>query len=272
MINRIINKIKRTLIGGRDQANRQFHMKTPKQYQDEIQALRDLHKGQRCFVLGNGPSLNKCDLTLLKDEFSFAVNGIFYKTQEMGYKPNFYMVEDNHVITDNIEKINAFNCDYKFFPAHYRNEVVPDENTIFIPSDFGFYRKGHPSYCVPRFSTDISKVIYTGQSVTMMQLQLAYHLGFTEVYLIGMDFNYDLPASTVVDGVNYTSQEDDPNHFHPDYFGKGKKWHDPKLDRVLKNYEECKKSFEADGRVIYNATVGGKLELFDRVDYQKLFS
>ena len=61
--------------------------------------------------------------------------------------------------------------------------------------------------------------------------------GFSEVYLIGMDFSYSLPESTEIEGCNYTSQEDDPNHFHPDYFGKGKKWHDPQLDRVLLNYQ-----------------------------------
>ena len=66
-----------------------------------------------------------------------------------------------------------------------------------------------------------------------MNLQLAYHLGFTEVILIGMDFSYAIPDSAVVKGKDITSTDDDPNHFHPNYFGKGKRWHDPELDRVL---------------------------------------
>ena len=271
MIKRITNRIKLAKNRYKNKNNVALYLHSPRQYRETIERLRDIHKGQRCFILGNGPSLNKCNLALLGDEYSFAVNGIFYKTREMGYKPNFYMVEDNHVISDNLDEINNYRCDYKFFPAHYSNEIVPDDTTIFIPADYGFYRKGHPFYCKPRFSKNISEAIYTGQSVTMMQLQLAYHLGFSEVYLVGMDFNYDLPKSTIVEGVNYTSQEDDPNHFHPDYFGKGKKWHDPKLDRVLLSYQECKKNFEEDGRKIFNATVGGKLELFDRVSYDSLF-
>lgn len=247
------------------------YMKTPKEYTEQLQLLKDKFKGKRCFIVGNGPSLNKCDLSLLKDEYSFAVNGIFYKTKEMGYRPNFYMVEDNHVVYDNIKEINKYKCDYKFFPANYKNIIIPDENTIFIPADLGFYREYHPYFCKPRFSKDVSSEIFTGQSVTIMQLQMAYHLGFAEVYLIGMDFSYALPESTKVEGVNYTSQEDDPNHFHPDYFGKGKKWHDPKLDRVLMNYKKCKEEFEADDRKIYNATVGGKLEIFERRNYFSLF-
>jgi hypothetical protein len=246
-------------------------LKSPKEYSEILRSLEGKYRGERCFVLGNGPSLNKCDLTLLSNEYSFAVNGIFYKTQEMGYKPNFYMVEDNHVVSDNLVEINRYECAYKFFPANYRDKIDADSTTIFLPADLGFYRNHHPSFCVPRFSKDLSLEIFAGQSVTIMQLQLAYHLGFSEVFLIGMDFSYDVPDSTVIEGVNYTSQEDDVNHFHPSYFGKGKKWHDPKLDRVLKSYEKCKSEFEADGRKIYNATVGGKLELFERTDFKSLF-
>lgn len=248
-----------------------LYSRTPKEYQEELAALKDKFKGKRCFVIGNGPSLNKCDLSKLKDEYSFAVNGIFYKTDEVGYKPTFYMVEDNHVVTDNLKSINNYKCKYKFFPSNYKNIIVPDENTIFIPMDSGFYREHHPYFCEPRFSKDVPNEIFAGQSVTIMQLQMAYHLGFSEVFLIGMDFSYALPESTKVEGCNYTSQEDDVNHFHPDYFGKGKKWHDPKLERVLQNYEKCKEEFEADGRKIYNATVGGKLEVFERKDFNKFF-
>ncbi|CAA6812760.1 MAG: FIG00855465: hypothetical protein [uncultured Sulfurovum sp.] len=234
----------------------------------ELKQYHNMFQGERCFVIGNGPSLNKCDLSLLKDEYSFAVNGIFYKTREMGYRPNFYMVEDGHVVNDNIKEINKFDCEHRFFPYIYKNKIRKTKKTHFFNADLSFYNSKNP---IAQFSTDFSEKAYAGQSVTMMQLQLAYYLGFTEVYLIGMDFSYDVPTSTEITGNTYESNEDDPNHFHPDYFGKGKKWHDPKLDRVLMNYEKCKEAFEEDGRKIYNATVGGKLELFERKDYDKLF-
>ena len=64
---------------------------------------------------------------------------------------------------------------------------------------------------------------------------------------------------------------DDPNHFNKEYFGKGKRWHDPMLDRMELAYNKAKTSFEDDGRSIINATVGGKLEIFDRVKYESLF-
>jgi hypothetical protein len=91
-------------------------------------------------------------------------------------------------------------------------------------------------------------------------------MGFTEVGLIGMDFSYTLPPGTVVKGNLYESQEDDPNHFDPRYFGAGKTWKNPYLNRVAANYELAKAMYEADGRIIYNCTVGGKLEVFERLD------
>lgn len=239
---------------------------------DKIRKLKNKFFGKRCFIIGNGPSLNKCDLSLLKNEFTFGVNGIFYKTKEMGFKPTFYMVEDRAVMHDNTEEINNYNCEYKFFPSIYKDQITnKTDNTYFFRTDLGFYHKEHPSYCIPRFSYDFSEKAYTGQSVTILLIQLAYYLGFTEVYLIGMDYNYKVPKSTKITGDIYESNEDDPNHFHPDYFGKGKKWHDPKIERVGWNYEKAKKVFEDSNRTIKNATIGGKLEIFERIDFNSLF-
>jgi len=136
----------------------------------------------------------------------------------------------------------------------------------------GFYEKSSPNYCVPRFSTDATKELFCGQSVTYINLQLAYFMGFTEVYLIGMDFSYIIPESHKRTGDVLLSDSDDENHFHKDYFGKGKTWKDPKLDRVGNNYRMAKLVFESTGRKICNATVGGSLEIFDRVNYNALFS
>lgn len=240
---------------------------------DELKKLKDKFKGKRCFIVGNGPSLNQLDLSLLKNEYSFAVNGIFYKTREMGYKPTFYVVEDRHVMTDNIDEINKYDCDYKFFPSAYKKQVTNFKNTLFFNMDVGFYVERSKHFEKSRFSKDCSEVIYCGQSVTFINLQLAYYLGFKEVYLIGMDFNYVIPDSVkMIKGAVIESTEDDVNHFHPDYFGKGKKWHDPKLHNVLQSYKLHKKVFEDDGRKIYNATAGGKLEEFERVDFNSLFA
>jgi hypothetical protein len=238
-----------------------------------IQAFKNRYPGKRCFIVGNGPSLNKMDLSLLENEYSFAVNGIFYKTKEMGFRPSFYMVEDSHVIKDNLEEIDKFHPKiHRFFPTEYKELLKDRDDTSFFTMNRGFYERASPNFGIPRFSTDFALRGYCGQSVTMLNLQLAFYMGFSEVYLIGMDFSYNIPDSAIVTGLNIESTEDDQNHFHPDYFGKGKKWHDPQLEQVLKNYQLAKSVYQWGGRNIYNATHCGHLEVFERRDYSEIMN
>lgn len=246
--------------------------KAPPPDSEALASLYNKFRGERCFIIGNGPSLNRHDLALLKDEYTFAVNSIFYKTEESGFRPTFFVVEDNMVMRDNIDKIREYHAPYKFFPTNYKSLHPPGDDTYFFRMNRGFYEKSSPYYCVPRFSTDASSVLYCGQSVTYINLQLAYFMGFTEVHLIGMDFDYVIPPEHKQKGDLILSAGDDPNHFHKDYFGAGKTWKDPKLDRVGMNYREAKAVYEAVGRKIYNSTIGGKLEIFERADYNALFS
>jgi len=238
---------------------------------DELSFFYNRYLGKRCFIIGNGPSLNKNDLSLLRDEYTFAVNSFYYKTRETGFRPTFFVVEDSSVIKENVDEIVAYEAPFKFFPSIYKSLHPKRPGTYFFKLNRGFYEKSSPNYAIPRFSTDITQEIFCGQSVTYVNLQLAFFMGFTEVFLIGMDFNYEIPASHKRTGDVLLSDTDDPNHFHKDYFGKGKTWKDPKLDRVLMNYRMAKLVYECAGRRIYNATIGGKLEAFERVNYDGLF-
>lgn len=238
----------------------------------KLEHWKNAHVGERVFIIGNGPSLNDVNLRLLAHENTIAVNGIFYAAEDMGFDPTYYVVEDTSVMKENIDAIQAYSAGHKFFPSIYRDLYGEADNVSYFMMNRGFYDKASPNYCVPRFSTNAAATLYAGQSVTIINLQLAYYMGFSEVILIGMDFSYSIPGSALRQGDVLTSTEDDQNHFHPNYFGKGKTWKDPKLDRVLANYALAKRIYEADNRMIVNATPGGKLELFGRVDYDSLFS
>lgn len=238
---------------------------------EKLAAMRNKHAGERCFIIGNGPSLNDLDLTKIGDTAAIGVNGIFYKCDEIDWWPKYYTVEDSSVMKENLERIVAFPAEQKFFPAIYNRLHPHDDNVNFFVMNRGFYEAKSPNFGVPRFSTDFANRAYCGQTVTYINMQLAFHLGFTEVYLIGMDFSYVIPKEFEKKGDMIVSTGDDPNHFHKDYFGKGKSWKDPKLEMVLLNYKMAKLAFEAAGRNIYNATAGGQLELFERVDYNSLF-
>ena len=232
-----------------------------------LRAFRECHRGERCFILGNGPSLGATDLAPLADEITFGVNGIFYMTWQCGFAPTYYVVEDNHVFADNLDRIEAVDAVAKFFPSKYRPIIKPAADTHFLPTDWSFYWNSTEWFETPRFSHDVADVIYAGQTVTFLNLQLAAYMGFREIYLIGVDFDYKIPDDAEIDGQTITSVDDDPNHFHPEYFGKGKRWHLPKLDNVGRAMVCAREGVEAAGAQIFNATIGGKLEVFPRADY-----
>jgi hypothetical protein len=97
-----------------------------------------------------------------------------------------------------------------------------------------------------------------------MALQLAYHMGFREVVLIGVDHSFVStgPANKLI-----VSSGSDPNHFDPNYFGAGVYWQLPDLPASEVVYRRAKQVFEADGRRILDATVGGNLTVFEKINF-----
>lgn len=243
----------------------------PKKYCHELRRLRDRYSNRsRCFIIGNGPSLNETNLDLLIDEITFGVNGIFLKFPETRFRPTFYVVEDHLVAEDRCDEINDLTGSIKLFPIYNGYCLHEGPNTIF------FNHRPRPSF--PHgfdFSTDASKVTYAGCTVTFTCMQLAFYFGFKEIYLVGVDHNYEIPKDVKQQDTYGTQILDmscnDPNHFHPEYFGRGRRWHDPQVEKMGEAYKEALKVTRSNGVEILNATIGGKLEVFPRVDYYSLF-
>jgi hypothetical protein len=233
----------------------------------QLRNLKDSGRGQRCFVIGGGPSLNRQDLTRLKNEKTFGVNAIYTNYASMGFYPTYYVVEDVFVAEDRANEINAFKESTKFFGNYFRYCLAPDDNTIWLNVIFDY--RDYPDF--PHFSEDALRRLWVGGTVTYLCMQLAFYFGFDEVYLIGFDHSYTIPKSALIEGTKITSTSADVNHFNANYFGPGKRWHDPRVDRMERAYRKAKLHFDRAGRKIQNATDGGQLEVFDRVDYASLF-
>ena len=238
--------------------------------ESRIKKLKNLHKGKRAFILGNGPSLNKCDLSLLKNEITFGVNGIYLNYENMGFYPTYYVVEDKLVAEDRADSINSFQGpDYKFFGNYLKAYgIEDDQDTLWLNVRFNYNEYSG----FPHFSKNILRMVWVGGTVSYLCMQIAYYMGFDEIYLIGFDHDYKIPDhSQIIENSHILSRGDDPNHFHPDYFGNGYRWHDPQVERMGRAYSKALKYFSDDQRKIGNATIGGKLEIFDRANYYELF-
>ena len=255
----IYNSVKKYLHDGNIIVDQNFN---------RLKQLKNKYLGERCFVVGNGPSLKNTDLSLLNNEYSIGSNRIYLFEESTGFIPTYFTIEDRLVAEDNSSEINNYDKTIKIIP-HDLKYCLKSNNSIYI--NFKRYYSRNLTSLVSKFSTDFYDHCYWGGTVTYLNLQLAYYLGFKEVYLIGLDMNYKVPDYGIGKNV-ITSKEDDMNHFHKDYFGKGKRYHQPHVQRMINSLRIAKKYFENDNRTIYNATIGGQLEVFERFDYFRLFN
>jgi len=232
----------------------------------DISIFRNKFVGQRCFVIGNGPSLNNIDASLLKDEITFGVNAIYLLRKSMGFDPTFYVVEDTHVAKDRKIEIFLLENSIKIFGHYFYGSLYDSPETLWQNVILDY--RNYPEF--PYFSIDAFTRMWVGGTVSYICFQLAFYMGFSEVYLIGFDHSYIVPETATVIGNDIISQADDVNHFHPDYFGKGYKWHLPRLDRMEQCYIKTKRVFEAANKRVVNSTVGGELEVFPRINFNKV--
>jgi len=158
------------------------HILFKKSLKQSILPFRDKYKGKRCFIIGNGPSLNSMNLNLMKDDFVFCSNSFFLKFQSLAFKPNIITVEDHLVAEDNKRQLEDLDEIIKIFPFDLRKTIVKDSNTIWIELRRAF--KNINKEKTFKFNTK-SEIFYWGGTVLYMNLQLAAYMGFKEIYLIG---------------------------------------------------------------------------------------
>lgn len=226
-----------------------------------LAAYHDSQRGKRCFIIGNGPSLKNMDLSKLKGEATFGLNRVYLLFPEIGFTTTYLVVVNDLVI----EQFAANLLDLPipvFFSWHGRR---------FLPGDLPAARLPiflHTTYTGPTFGRDARRRLWEGATVTYAALQLAYFMGFETAVLIGVDHNFSTqgkPNTTIV------SSGEDPNHFNPAYFGQGVRWQLPDLETSERAYRMARDAYRASGRRVLDATAGGKLTVFPKVDYDALF-
>ena len=213
----------------------------------DILSIHNYYEGKRCFVIGNGPSLCAEDLIALKDEITFASNGIYYMYDRIDWRPTFFCVQDYKFICNRYEEINKFCGDSVNYIGIVNNRKYPKltNNTVFVNLDKSFESQEYPN-----FSKNICECIYEGLTVTYFNIQLAVYMGFKEIYLIGVDHNYSGPKS----------------HFSE----KDKCDNEPRLDKTTIAYIKAKQYADKNGINIYNATRGGNLDVFERKNIEEI--
>lgn len=229
----------------------------------ELARFKDIHKGERVFIIGNGPSVTMEDLdTLYKNnEKCIALNKIHKIFDNTLWRPNYICMSDARVINACESEMEEITKNAIVFMAdrfcHSDVERLNNVEYVHLKSEFFI-----PN--LPGFSVDITKGTNWGGSVTYdLAIQIAAYMGFSEIYLLGIDHN------------NVGAVTNAQNHFIPNYFSKEE---EDIYAGVVANFESMNLAYKkADifskkhGFRIFNATRGGKLEIFERVNFDSLF-
>jgi hypothetical protein len=230
-----------------------------KKNREKLSRFSDIHRGERCFIIGNGPSLSLMDLSKLKNEITFGTNRIYLLFNKTEFRPTYYVSINELVLSQFREEIANLSMP-KFLNWNLRKIYGEKEDIFYVRIRLGI---------IDRLEGNPLRPISPGGTVTFVAMQLAFFMGFSEVILIGVDHNF--AEKGVPNRSEVRMKELDPNHFDPNYFPKGVKWQLPDLTRSEVAYKVARTTFEENGRRIFDATINGKCFVFEKVDWYSLW-
>lgn len=235
--------------------------------------FKDTHRGERAFVIVNGPSLKRQDLSLLKNEITFVVSGFWKHPIIEQWQPTYYSILDKAFFTDE-ENIRVFYKElnnrikdsifflplFRGYEANKKNNYLDHNRTFYVAT-----------YGNPFPSVELTSLVQSFQSVSAFALAQAIYMGCSPIYLLGFDHDYlahrgidhhFYEGSCISGHRNESVPISDLNPYDGEMEALLKLW---------KNYRSLKVVAENKNIKVFNATYGGYLDVFDRVNFEDIF-
>ena len=223
-----------------------------------LKKFENKHLNEDCFLICNGPSLNKMDLSPLHEYTVFGLNKIYMIRDTVDLHIDYHVSVNPYVVEQSYSEYSKMKC--PCFLSISGIDKLHKDDINELSSNIYPIKTGNPEFC---FSTNPYNSIHEGHTVTYVALQLIYWMGFKNVFIIGMDHTFDCKGNP---NEKQIMTDDDPNHFHPEDF-KGNEWQLPDLKHSERAYFLAHDYYLADKRNIYDATVEGKAYIFSKIDY-----
>lgn len=232
----------------------------------KLKRLKNIHSKQRCFIIGNGPSLLPSDLERLSDnrEITFAFNRIYHIFEQTKWRPTYYVSQDGKMLAGCIDEVQQVPAKIKFIPAEldwYEGIHIDGAQLFHIVN-----LESAPN--LPEFSENIAKYICNSKTVVYTAIQIAIYMGINEIYLLGVDHHFHTSINSNGDIVIDPTAKD---YFSEQYNRDKEHLYIPNTDISTLSFIAAKRYADTHGIKIYNATRGGKLEVFRRVNFDSLF-
>lgn len=233
-------------------------------YARTMAKLRNSHLGESCFIIGNGPSLTVEDLEILHSNGidTFAVNRIYQIFPKTFWRPTYYVNTDAVMIRDKLDEVNQIPAKIKFIPLQnkYYLDIKVKGATHFFRNDLR--EKDQPE----GFSLDCTEQVNTRGTVTIVCMQLAMHLGYKNIYLLGIDHNFD---KIITENGEVIIDPSVKNYFIEGYDDDVSKEVKHDLGTTTKAYYDVRQFIDKNDVHIYNASRQTKLDAFERVTFEE---
>ena len=234
-----------------------------------LERLKNIYAGKRCFLIGNGPSLTGEDLNLLQDEYTFGTNMVYKIFDDTDWRPSFHCISDTIYASKlGLELSQKVKAPLFTTQRTYRKMKLKPINTTYVhtlQSERYRVRGNIQAYCMVK------------ATVLSLAAEIAFHMGFTEIYLIGVDCtNPHTKGGHFIE--NYTTKEvavTDINRIKTRMKKKTlttEQIGEHIIDRSMEVYSLLNEYAGKHGIKIYNATRGGNLEIFPRVKLEDVLA
>ncbi len=232
--------------------------------------FKNIHKGERCFILGNGPSLKDEDLSSLENEYVFTVNKISKHPQFAQLKTNYHFWADpvffKELYMENEEDKDLLKTFFSiktpnnnpvcFLPEYGRK--MAKKNGIEEELNVHYYCTQLPFRDNEKQEIDFSKVTFGFDTVVQWAISMAIYMGFKEIYLLGCDMTFIIGLiQTYLDESNdfyaYAVNEEEKKFAKENILkGNGLEKQFISAAKMLHLYEELKKYCDKRGIKLVN--------------------
>lgn len=236
-------------------------------YGKRLSRYKNCHEGRRCFLIGNGPSLLAEDLTVLYEhsEICFGFNRIYNIFDKTLWRPDYYLSQDEKMLRGCVDSVNKTEMGTKFIPINLKwYHGIQLDHVVWFLMKSSDQENGKP--CA--FSNELPKYLINSSTGMYTAAQIAVYMGIKEIFLIGVDHHFHISQNNRGEIIVDNSAKD---YFADNYNPDKNDLYIPNTERSTLTYIAMKEQCCQRGIQVYNATRGGRLEVFPRVSFDSLF-
>lgn len=254
----------------------------------KVEKYKNIHDGERCFIIGNGPSIKNVNLSYLSNEYTFTVNQLPRSDEFKYLKTTYHIWSDRtffEISAESPEDIELLNVMKKVNDGNnnpivfYEITALPMIKKYNLEKDLNveyFKSIGLDLNIMLKKRVDFTRAIPNMPTVVQSAILLAVYMGFKKIYLLGCD------CTGIVNIVkNKVAQGNEMVYGYAISEGDRKRMEKMAKQRSIKDelmsqaamfeiyellYEYCCKN-EVE---LYNATQGGILDCIPRVGLEDI--